>query len=161
MVVEVYRLFELFVNATVVDRINQLLAQLLENPKPVTSIDISRELLNPNSMIFLAHKTDDHKTSDIIGLAFIFFQWRFSGWLAEIHDVVVDSAYRGQHIGDMLTAKLLDAARRFAEEKKQKVTIYLTSKPARESANLMYRKHGFELVATATGEAGTNLYKLP
>lgn len=143
----------------IVSGMNCLLAQLSENSQSIVLEDLNQALENPHFVVYLAtDKVQDRHR--IVGMALIFFQWRPSGWLAEIHDVVVDKDYRGQGLGNMLTERLLEAARFFMAERGQKVTVYLTSKPAREAANQMYQKHGFELVAEARSDKGTNLYKL-
>jgi ribosomal protein S18 acetylase RimI-like enzyme len=93
-------------------------------------------------------------------MAMIFFQPRLEGTLAEIHTVIVDEKDRGQGIGDLLTEAMVAQAKKVARKNAENISLYLTSKPAREPANKLYQKHGFELVAAATGDKGTNLYKL-
>jgi ribosomal protein S18 acetylase RimI-like enzyme len=141
--------------------INNLLGQLSSRAKPL-NIGQFYDLLNeyPGAVIILAEDWNDDKFVNIVGMCMIFFQPRLEGPLAEIHSVVVDENYRGRRIGDLLTEAMLAEARCYVDSHDVPLTVYLTSKPAREAANHLYQKHGFALVAQATGEKGTNLYKL-
>ena len=71
-----------------------------------------------------------------------------SGLRAWIEDVAVDEAARGQGIGEALSHAAVDHARAHGAR-----TIELTSRPAREVANRLYRKLGFEI-------RNTNVYRL-
>ena len=62
------------------------------------------------------------------------------GW---IEDVVVDQAARRQGIGEGLTRACLDKARELGLD-----SVNLTSRPAREAANKLYRSMGFILRET-------------
>lgn len=141
-------------------QISSLLRELSPDTEPITQRDLEEFLSTRNCFIFVALDFDKDYPDNLVGMATIFFVWRCSGWLAEIHDMVVYPEYRGRHIGDMLMKKLLEVAKTFAEEESKKITISLTSKPHRVAANNMYLKHGFKLVAKAEGEEGTNLYKI-
>lgn len=151
---------KLLVNARHFQEINHLLKELSPGAEPITRDYLTTHYLNPHSSFIYVAVDSDREYPNLVGMATVFFIWRCSGWLAEIHDVVVDPTYRGRHIGDMLTTKLLKAINNFALRENKKITVYLTSKPHRVAANNMYLKHGFELVAKAEGENGTNLYKL-
>ena len=62
-----------------------------------------------------------------------------TGVRAWVEDVVVDSAARGQGVGEALTQAAIElAAARGAQ------TVDLTSRPSREAANRLYRRMGFE-----------------
>jgi len=67
---------------------------------------------------------------------------------AWIEDVAVDEAARGEGIGEALSRAAVDHARAHGAR-----TIELTSRPAREVANRLYRKLGFEI-------RNTNVYRL-
>lgn len=71
-----------------------------------------------------------------------------TGGRAHIEDVVVDAAARGHGAGSALLRK----AERLAREAGV-ASIDLTSRPAREAANRLYRSYGFEL-------RDTNAYRL-
>jgi ribosomal protein S18 acetylase RimI-like enzyme len=91
----------------------------------------------------------------------IFFQRCVSRWVAQIHDVVVDEAYRGKGLGGRLVRELLRQAMSFSDiNGEEQVEVSLTSRPSRVAANALYQKLGFVLVSAATGEHGTNLYKI-
>jgi ribosomal protein S18 acetylase RimI-like enzyme len=62
-----------------------------------------------------------------------------SGLHGRIEDVIVDEAARGQGVGEALTREAL----RLATEAGVR-TVELTSAPAREAANRLYRRLGFE-----------------
>ena len=66
-----------------------------------------------------------------------------------MEDVVVLSFYRGQGLGRMLMEYLISYARR----ELVKVDIYLTSRPVRVAANMMYKTLGFL-------QKETNVYKM-
>ena len=61
-----------------------------------------------------------------------------TGIRAWIEDVVVDVEARGLGAGTMLTTTAVEHAKRHGA-----VTVDLTSRPAREAANALYRKVGF------------------
>lgn len=62
-----------------------------------------------------------------------------TGRRAWIEDVVVDSAQRGKGIGEALTRAALRVAQAAGA-----TTVDLTSRPAREAANRLYQRIGFE-----------------
>lgn len=66
-----------------------------------------------------------------------------SGTHAWIEDVVVDSASRGQGIGEALTRKAIEMAQALGAD-----SVNLTSRPAREAANRLYQRVGFQLRQT-------------
>ena len=66
-----------------------------------------------------------------------------TGLRAWIEDGVVDSAQRGQGIGEALTREALRVAQEAGA-----ATVDLTSRPSREAANRLYQRIGFELRTT-------------
>ena len=66
-----------------------------------------------------------------------------------VEDVVVDSAYRGQGLGEELMTFAID----YVEKNLSPCSLMLTSRPARVAANALYRKKGFE-------PRQTNVYKM-
>jgi len=66
-----------------------------------------------------------------------------TGFHAWIEDVVVDEAVRGRGIGEALTRAGLERARELGVHE-----VHLTSRPAREAANRLYQRVGFELRST-------------
>lgn len=62
-----------------------------------------------------------------------------TGTKASIEDVVVSSAYRGQHLGKQLMEYVLEQAKAFAP-----IELHLTSNPMRVAANKLYQSIGFQ-----------------
>ena len=72
-----------------------------------------------------------------------------TGLKASVEDVVVSTAFRGQHIG----RALLDHIISYARAELSPVEIHLTSRPVRVAANALYRSLGFK-------QKETNVYIL-
>ena len=70
-----------------------------------------------------------------------------TGIRAWIEDVVVDSSVRGKGIGKKLNLAALELAKQAGAK-----TVDLTSRPARQEANQLYRSIGFV-------ERETNVYR--
>lgn len=62
-----------------------------------------------------------------------------TGTKASIEDVVVSSAYRGQHLGKQLMEYVLEQAQAYAP-----IELHLTSNPMRVAANKLYQSIGFQ-----------------
>lgn len=62
-----------------------------------------------------------------------------TGTKASVEDVVVSSAYRGQHLGKQLMEYVLEQAKAFAP-----IELHLTSNPLRVAANKLYQSIGFQ-----------------
>ena len=75
----------------------------------------------------------------IIGCASLCVSHTPTGTKGGIEDVVVGSAFRGRHIGRMLMEHIIEYARREFSP----IELHLTSRPAREAANLLYQSLGF------------------
>lgn len=75
----------------------------------------------------------------IIGCATLCVFHSPTGTKASIEDVVVSSAYRGQHLGKRLMEHVLEASKTFAP-----IELHLTSNPKRTVANILYQSLGFE-----------------
>lgn len=141
--------------------INRLLAQLSPSSGgAITMEELVECLSNPNFYLFVAEESGRDRTQFFLGMGSIFFQRNLGRWIAEIHDVVVDSEYRGRGLGEQLVLRLIGEAKIFAGAHRKPIELYLTSRPSRVAANKLYLKLGFTLVADATGQWGTNLYKM-
>ncbi len=98
-----------------------------------------------NESLFIARDLDQGGT--IIGtLTLVTFRIP-TGVRSWIEDVVVDESARGKGAGEALTRAGLERARELGAK-----TVDLTSRPAREAANRLYQRVGFEL-------RHTNLYR--
>ena len=62
-----------------------------------------------------------------------------TGTKASIEDVVVSSAYRGQHLGRQLMGYVIEQAKAYAP-----IELHLTSNPMRVAANKLYQSLGFQ-----------------
>lgn len=71
-----------------------------------------------------------------------------TGRKASIEDVVVSSAYRGQHLGKQLMEHVIEFAKSLAP-----IGLQLTSRPERVAANALYQSLGFQ-------KRNTNAYRM-
>lgn len=120
-----------------------LLAQLSANRKDISRAALAKVASDPHVEVWVIR--DPQR---IVGTASLIVTPLFSGARGEVHDVVVDAAYRGRGLGTLLAEKLIERAR--ARKCRH---IDLTSRPSREAANALYRKLGFE-------KRDTNMYRL-
>lgn len=84
----------------------------------------------------------------IVGCATLCIFHSPTGTKASIEDVVVSSAYRGQHLGKQLMEYVLEQAKAYAP-----IVLHLTSNPMRVAANHLYQSIGFQ-------KEETNCYQL-
>jgi len=135
------KLTKTLINKKIAEDVNRLLPQLSSHPRILTTRDLKRIL--KNSVIFAVF---DKK--HIVGIAMIHFWEILLKKKGFIDDVVIDKSYRGRGLGKQLTLALL------TEAKKRKIQcIDLSSEPERKTANIMYRKLGFQ-------KKKTNYYRL-
>ncbi len=145
-----------------IDGINRLLPQLTSSDKnlSITKSELQEALRNPNFYLLIAKDLSQKYPKNFVGMGSIFFQRNLGRWTSEIHDIVVDKNFRKHGVGTKIVIELVNIAKDFARQKKSKIKLYLTSRPSRVEANKLYLKIGFVKVAQATGEWGTNLYKM-
>ena len=72
-----------------------------------------------------------------------------TGKQATVENVIVNSSYRGKHVGRAMMEYLIEYARTHYGN----IVINLTSNPKRIAANILYRSLGFQ-------QRETNVYKL-
>jgi ribosomal protein S18 acetylase RimI-like enzyme len=126
----------------VVEGVVRLLPQLSSSAPPPTAEEVAEIVAGPATLLFLA-RVDGR----IVGsLTLVVFRLP-SGMRAWIEDVVVDGEARGHGVGEALNRAALEAARERGVR-----TVDLTSRPAREVANRLYRKLGFV-------QRNTNVYR--
>lgn len=124
---------------------DRLIPQLSASSPPPTADELDSMAANPNTVLFAARDADGGAILGTLTLAFFRIP---TGLQARIEDVVVDTAARGRGIGEQLTNAAIERAR--AEGAK---AVGLTSRPAREAANRLYMRLGFEV-------RETNVYRL-
>ncbi len=120
-------------SAELLSEVNHLISQL-SSSAPEMTLDHLRDFLDSSvTTLFLA--THEGRTVGMLTLAIFPIPTGIRAW---IEDVVVDADARGLGIGALLTTTAVDLAK-----DRGAVTVDLTSRPAREAANSLYRKVGF------------------
>ncbi len=123
----------------------RLIPQLSSSSPPPGVDELSEMAANPNTVLFAARDTDDGSVIGVLTLAFFRIP---TGLQARIEDVVVDERARGRGVGGKLTDAAVERARAAGAK-----AVGLTSRPAREAANRLYLRMGFEI-------RNTNVYRL-
>lgn len=123
--------------------LKQLIAELSDRVN-LTQTDLMLVLKDSNSHLYvilesLTPGTSPKDEGRIIGCATLCVFHSPTGTKASIEDVVVSSAYRGQHIGKQLMEYVLEQAKAFAP-----IELHLTSNPMRVAANKLYQSIGFQ-----------------
>ena len=120
------------------------LMEVLDDSIGATPEMLQQAAASPHTYLFAAIEK-----GRIIGTASLCVTWHPLGRKGGIEDVVVSPEARGRHIGRRLMEHLIDFARRELAP----IELHLTSRPAREKANLLYQSIGFSRYET-------NVYKL-
>lgn len=118
----------------ILEAINRLMPQLTSSPKVLSRADLEALIASPSAVLMIARS--NHDLSGMLTLGWFAAP---TGLRAFIDDVVVDERYRGHGIGEALVRSALDHARGL-----QAKTVDLTSRPAREAANRLYQRIGFQ-----------------
>jgi len=113
--------------------INRVNGQLHEG-RVGTIEDLQALLANENNTMIVAKDGDK-----IIGIATLYVFPKIGKRGAYIEDVVVDSAYRGQGLGEKIVREIIAVAR-----EKKADSVYLTSRPVHAAAHKLYQKVGFD-----------------
>lgn len=121
-----------------VDSLNRLLPLLSSSSELLTISDV--EWMVSSDVVTLYVARHDGRIVGTLTLAVFAIPTGRRAW---IEDVVVDEAARGLGVGEQLTMAAVGEARRRGVR-----SVDLTSRPAREAANAMYQKLGFELRET-------------
>ena len=122
--------------------LKQLMSELTDNVT-LTQMALMSVLKDWNRHLYVVQDTDR-----IIGCATLCVFQSPTGTKGSIEDVVISSAYRGQHLGKQLVEHVLHEAQRFAP-----IELHLTSNPKRIAANQLYQSLGFQ-------RKETNCYQL-
>lgn len=122
------------VDDELVDAMARLIPQLSSSAPPPGAEQLA-EIVGSDACHLLVARDD---AGTIVGSMTLVVFPIPTGVRAWIEDVVVDSAARGQGVGEVLNRYALDvAAGRGAR------TVDLTSRPSREAANRLYQRIGF------------------
>jgi len=121
------------------DGINNLLPQLSSSAQNISIERLSELVLSDNSIIFLGFD----ESGQILGMLSLIIVKIPTGNKAWIEDVVVDQNARGKGLGKSLMNHALEDAK-----KRGVKSIDLTSRPSRESANMLYQNLGYEIRQT-------------
>ena len=131
------------VTESLTDAYRVLIPQLSTSSNPPTGEALQRIIESDSAQILIA----ENENGEILGtMTIIIFQIP-TGIRAWIEDVVVDSSVRGKGIGKKLNLAALELAKQAGAK-----TVDLTSRPARQEANQLYRSIGFV-------ERETNVYR--
>ena len=131
------------VTESLTDAYRALIPQLSSSSNPPTGEALQRIIESDSAQILIA----EDENGEILGtMTLVIFQIP-TGIRAWIEDVVVDSSARGKGIGKKLNLAALELARQAGAK-----TVDLTSRPARQEANQLYRSIGF-------AERETNVYR--
>lgn len=115
-----------------------LVPQLSKSNPPPTLAEVG-EMLASDAITQFVARDDDGRIIGVSTLAIFPIPTARRAW---IEDVIVDEPSRGG-VGAALTKAMIERARHRGCK-----TIELTSRPAREAANHLYRKLGFQLRET-------------
>jgi ribosomal protein S18 acetylase RimI-like enzyme len=131
-------------DAELYEAFQRLVPQLTTNNPPPSLTDLADLVRDASSTLMVAR--DD--SGRIVGALNLTVYRVPTGIRSIIEDVIVNSAARGQGIGEALMQRAIEIAR----EKGAK-NISLTSNPMREAANRLYLRVGFK-------KRETNAYQL-
>ena len=127
------------------DAVRRLLPQLSESAPPLVTQDLEAIVASPSTRLLVVRDGD----GEIHGMLTLVLVRVPTGVRAHIEDVVVDETARGQGAGELLIRTALELA-----EESGARSVDLTSSPARESANRLYLRMGFEARETNVYRAG-------
>ena len=113
--------------------LRQLMSELSDRVN-LTQTDLMLVLKDSNCHLYVIFDSER-----IIGCTTLCIFHSPTGTKASIEDVVVSSAYRGQHLGKQLMEYVLEQAKAFAP-----IELHLTSNPMRVAANKLYQSLGFQ-----------------
>ena len=113
--------------------LKQLMSELSDRVN-FTQTDLMLVLKDSNCHLYVILESEH-----IVGCATLCVFHSPTGTKASIEDVVVSSAYRGQHLGKQLMKYVLEQAKAFAP-----IELHLTSNPMRVAANKLYQSIGFQ-----------------
>mgnify|MGYP000897580774 CR=1 FL=1 len=117
------------------DAMAHLIPQVSGAPLPGLA-ELEEIASSPNSRLWIVRDpAQGGKITGTLTLALVRVPTGVRAW---IEDVVVDTAARGQGIGEALVRTALEEAARAGA-----ISVELTSRPSREAANRLYQRLGF------------------
>ena len=122
----------------------RLLVPQLSRSNPPPDLDAVRAMLAHDSITQFLARGEDGTIVGVATLATFPIPTATRAW---VEDVIVDEGSTNQGIGRLLVDAMVDRARDLGC-----TTVDLTSRPAREAANHLYKKLGFE-------PRSTNVYR--
>lgn len=143
--VEIFEITQ--ITEEVIDAYARLMPQLSENAQPPDRV-LLEEMVASQATTLLAAR-DLQRGNQIVGLLALAVFRVPTGKYAWIEDVVVDAPARGKGTGEALVRAAVERARQMGAK-----SVELTSRPAREAANRLYVRLGFQ-------PRHTNLYRYP
>jgi ribosomal protein S18 acetylase RimI-like enzyme len=129
------------VTPEVLEAFNRLVPQLTSNNPAPRREDLESLISTSTNVLLVARQSN--QGSRIVGAGAVSAYRVPTGVRAIIEDVVVDASARGQGIGEALMTALVQAARALGAP-----GVTLTSNPAREAANRLYVRMGFQIRQT-------------
>lgn len=123
------------------EAMQRLVPQLGPHKLPPTRDDLYALIRSEASRLLVARDPDE--TGPIVGVLCLAIYRVPTGLRSIIEDVIVDETMRRRGIGEALMRRAIGLARELGAE-----GVALTSNPAREAANKLYRSMGFELRKT-------------
>ena len=134
-----------WVDDELVEAFQLLIPQLSSSNPPPDAATLEAIVDGTETVLLIARdELDGGRIVGSLTLALFQIPTALRAW---IEDVVVDTAVRGRGIGEKLNLVALERARAAGA-----VTVDLTSRPKRESANRLYTRMGFE-------QRDTNVYR--
>ena len=116
------------------EAMQRLIPQLSSSNPPPSRAELEEIVASTATTLFVARQG-----GRVVGaLTLVAFRIP-TGVRTRIEDVVVDETLRGRRLGERLSAAALEEARRLGAR-----STDLTSRPAREAANRLYARMGFE-----------------
>jgi ribosomal protein S18 acetylase RimI-like enzyme len=113
----------------------RLVPQLTNNNPPPSLEDLAALVQDPSSTLLVARS----ERQEIVGALTLTVYRVPTGVRSIIEDVIVDVTMRGRGIGEALMKRAIDLAHERGAQ-----NISLTSNPARDAANRLYLRLGFE-----------------
>jgi ribosomal protein S18 acetylase RimI-like enzyme len=129
------------VDREIVEALARLIPQVSPSAAVADAAQVREIVASPCTTLLLAR--DRARGGQIVGCLTLAVFRIPTGVRAWIEDVVVDSAARGKGVGEALNREALRIATARGAQ-----TVELTSRPAREAANRLYRRLGFQLRET-------------